>query len=170
MFTASPSHRRPGFILALLCICCLPIPGRGDEMQYLPDNPQLIASLDMVAYANAKTPFLKELGGKLREVGDKIPDPEESPLEIGLDKIARITLGLNLSEEPPEFAFVYTTIKPASVAEIKAARKPHPNRKNAAYKEIKIGAVTVYQQTYQYRKQGRARPRGGGGFCVLRRR
>jgi hypothetical protein len=63
------------------------------------------------------------------------------PLDLGLAKIARLTGVWNMPKEAGqvEAVTVYTTIKPISVAEVKALTEK--SLKKFGYKEIKVGSI-----------------------------
>jgi C4-type Zn-finger protein len=141
MFSPSKSSASLGFPLVAMFVCYVPV--LGEEIKYLPDHPRLIISMDPSASAKSKTyqELLKIM---------KTPKGPEEVMGLPVGKIARITFAANDfgSLMDDEFKLI-TTVKPITAAEVKAAHKPGPNQKNFAYKEIKHGPFTIYQETFQ---------------------
>ena len=168
MSSAPENWGRPGLGLAGLLVCCLPLPASADEIQYLPDNPQMIASIDLGKAAKTKT------FAELRKIMSGLAGPEMKEVNDAFDamvsKIARFTVGINETEKNPEEGIVVaTTIKPMTIDEVKAMKKPQKYQKNFAFKEIKHGSVTIYQETYQFqfRKEDKLGPVNEGEAFFL---
>ena len=152
MSVASKNQRRLGLALATLLHCCLATPAFSDEAQFLPDHSQVIASIDLETSMKTKT--YPEATWLLPKGNYQLNDP----LDLGLAKIARLTGAWNMPKEAGqvEAVTVYTTIKPISAAEVKALTKK--SLKKFGYREIKVGSITAYQETYfepQFDDQGR---------------
>ena len=152
MFAASKRSRRPGLALAILIICCLPVPAFSDEIQYLPDNVRVIASINVTVGAKTKT--FQEFLKMAQAFGPKGPDDE---VDRFVSKIARVTIGVGMpnaakGERATEEIEIATAIKNLTGDEAKALKTPpaiQNYKKNVAFKEIKHGSVTIYQETYQ---------------------
>jgi hypothetical protein len=173
MITAlkGPGKLRPLLVLVVGVLLCWPAPrALGDELQYLPTDPHMVASLNFSAFLKSKTfQELKKLAPKLGE-----------DVEVGIGEhsgipsanIARITGGLVFSKDNykiPEDISIITTTKAVNADEIKAKIKSYPSEKNVAYKEVKVGTFTIYQRTYQFQidLQGNLGPvQEGETFCV----
>ena len=148
MCSTPKSQGKLGLALAVLSLCCLPVPAFSDEFKYLPDNAQIIASVDVTAGAKTKTvqEFKKMMATPF---GGKAPKETDDVINNFVSKIARVTVGVVMAEDVPEFQSVMTAVKPITAAEVKAMNKPLASLKNFAYKEIKHGPATIYLETYQ---------------------
>ena len=144
MFTASKS--RPAF--ALLLVCCLPVPAFSDEYQYLPDNARVIGSIDVTAAAKTKT---------FQEFRKQYSKERDEEMGKYVSMIARATIGMGMpavakgEEATTEQIKIETAIKAITIDEIKTLKTLYlsyqRSAKNVAFKEIKYGAVTIYQET-----------------------
>ncbi|MBI3823103.1 MAG: hypothetical protein HY289_10550 [Planctomycetes bacterium] len=150
MFTASKSCRA-AFVLAAFGACAAP--ALADEFQYLPDNVRVIASVNVTAGVKTKTftEFMKFPQGNPGGAKE-----QEESVRAFASKIGRITIGVGMpvGAKPDkgmvvEEVEIATAIKTITVDEVKALKKPHFYKKNRAFKEIKHGSVTIYQETYE---------------------
>jgi hypothetical protein len=130
---------------------CLAAPALGDEIQYLPDGAHILVSVNVQtvlkskAFQELKTAWLMQTKeninlNTLKMIGDELGVP--------VNNIARFTLGVAVPEE--KFGFqdavqILTVVKPVTADDIKSTRK---RKGKLTYKEFKVGAFTIYQETY----------------------
>ncbi len=146
-----------------------PTAARGDELQYLPDDCHLVASLNYQDFLKSKT--YQELKKQIPEVGKNLEGGLTEGLGIPGNNLARITSALSFGAKPgpePQVGML-NTIKAIKAEDIKANKKIQPWMKNHAYKEVKVGTFTLYQQTYQFEINGKIDDKvlEGPAFCVV---
>ena len=163
MFTASKSRGGPALALAFLLVCWLPARALSDEIQYLPDDVRVIASVNVTTGAKTKTfqEFMKQMTAMMpAKEGEAIRKEQDEKVRDFASKISRITLGVGMPDgakgekaTATEAIDIATAIKTITIDDAKALKTPSAMnfnfRKNYAFKEIKHGAVTIYQETYQ---------------------
>ena len=148
MITAPKSGRRFVPALAALVVCCLPLPAFSDELWYLPDNLRVVASIDVATGVKTKTfqAFMKTMETFAPKDNDR-----EQTLANFVSKIGRMTMGVGMMDKETFGIEVATAVKSISADEYKALKKPAPYQMNHVWKEIKHGAVTIYQPTWQFK-------------------
>src|ERR1700677_2042387 len=95
MITAAKSGCRLVPALAALAVCCLAVPAFGDEVQYLPNNARVIASINVTTGAKTKT--FKEFMKAMTALAPKANEQEELVANF-VSKIGRMTLGVGMTE------------------------------------------------------------------------
>ncbi len=140
---------------------------RGDELDYLPSGTMMLLSIN-VAHV-MKSPLPRELTRLKPEAEKGIPAAVGAQYGIDLSNIARVTIA---TSEPGQTVAVITTIKPVTAAAIKAEFKPRPYQKDVKFQEFKVGAHTVYEQSFriQFNFDGKAKEGEhikGEAFCVV---
>jgi hypothetical protein len=172
-----PFSRRAMVSSSLLFLFTLVAPLRADETAYLPAGAWMIYSFDVAAFVKSKayTEARKQIPefDKVLEMGLK------DTLGVPLGNVARLSAGAGGEKEGmEEFSMVITTLKPVTAGDIKATRKPRPYQKNFTYKEVKLGAHTLYEENYQFEfkatagqdkgdKQPAQATVQGSAFCIL---
>ena len=112
---------------------CAGVPAQGDELQYLPNGTMVLYSVDLAAIFKSKV--YQEVKPKAAFVDDEIHKGLREQIGIDSANVARFTAGAASfgSKDEREYAImVFTTIKPVTAAEIKAAKKPRQSGKTSS--------------------------------------
>lgn len=112
--------------------------GLGDEVRYLPDNCQMVASLRPEQILNSDA---------VKEIKKEIPGDPEKDVEkftgLALSNMRQVVIGMSTrSDGSNDSVMVIKTIKPVSADEIKA-KQP-----GGTPQESKVGAVTIYETLF----------------------
>ena len=156
-----------GWALVGIMLTGIAAPARGDELQYLPKGAWLVWSIDVAAYLQSQ--LRREVKRQHPQVAEMFETREQTGLPLA--NLARLTAGVGPA--PDDFAVVMTTIRPVTAAGIKAAVKPAPFQKDFAFKEVKVGAYTLYQESFRLvfdnrpAKDPAAPLEYGQAFCVV---
>ncbi len=150
---------------ALVLLCGQAAPGRADEIQYLPNGCFVVYSIDMAGLLKSK--LYQEAKAKVNWFDDDLRHSLADEMGIPAANVARVTVGVASGTEE---IVVLTALKPITAAEIQASRKVRPWQKDFAYKEVKVGAFTIYQESYSISfnpKDKPSKPADGRAFCVV---
>jgi hypothetical protein len=108
--------------------------GPGDELKYMPDNCQMLASVRVEQIL--KSDAYAELKREVPEAEELLK--KEPKLLLPLDDIAVISMGLSFKDADNAIVVIQTK-SAVSAADIKS------HRKNESYKEVQVGRYTLYE-------------------------
>jgi hypothetical protein len=152
-----------------LVLWCLAAPARGDDLQYLPDGSMFVVSVDLAALL--KTTTYKVTKSRIKAFDESLQKGLRDEMGILATNVARITAGVEAITT--DGIIIYTTIKPVSAADIKAAKKPHSFKVNFKHREVKVGDYTIYEENYQFQSNPKEKPgpvQAEMAFCVVEER
>lgn len=153
---------RPAFIAAFLF--CLAVPARADEIQYLPNGCIILYSVDMAGFLKSK--LFQEAKTKIKGFDEEMQRSLREEMGFPSSNIARLTAGVGMAGQGREdFVMIVTTAKPVAAADIKANRKVRSYQKNFSYKEVKVGAHTIYGESFSF--DFKSPLEDGRAFCVV---
>ncbi|MBY0528311.1 MAG: zinc-ribbon domain-containing protein [Gemmataceae bacterium] len=111
--------------------------GPGDEIKYLPNNCQLIGAV-RVEQLIASDAY-KDIKGALPDREKDWEKDFEKEMGVPVSSIQHVMFGGTLGAGAPDFVMVIRTNKDITASDIIA------NRKNASFKEDKVGNYTVHE-------------------------
>ncbi|MBI3822823.1 MAG: hypothetical protein HY289_09110 [Planctomycetes bacterium] len=152
-------------MLALVILCAFAAPGRGDEVDYLPDGCFFYFSGDVAAFRKSK--LYQEATKQIKEFERGFNDMRDR-LGVPVDNIARLSVGVMNTDGPSGEVGILTTLKPIKAADILAAKKGFPFQKDYTHKEVKVGKHTLYEENYRFEfDKDATQPVKGQAFCVV---
>jgi hypothetical protein len=118
------------------------------DLQYMPDDVQLVGSVNGTAFENS--PIYKKLETQARQAGfdlDEMAKLSGGP-DLSSAGVSRVTFGMVIKSFPasPAAVMVMTTRKPVNAEELKKlAGAMSQKKKGQTFSEVKVGRYTMHE-------------------------